>query len=91
MEVYAQEGSTDNANNNIYFIIRNGYVSVYATDYTHSRTFACSIWYTSPNFDSFKATALAFVNSQTRLYVPNALISRDGMSTCTEFEYRHRR
>ena len=67
--------------------VKNGYLSLVGYDHSRAANFACSLWYTSPNFASMKETALAFINAEPHNAsgeFPAIQITRDAAGTCTE-------
>jgi len=73
------------------FYFASAYVSVYGYDYSTSRSFSCSIYSNAAMYDDLRLAALAFVNSDSRDYVPSFSINRDSSYNCSSFSYSHYR
>ena len=68
----------------------NGTISVYAWEEVYDRTFSCVKSPSDPDYEDFKQKALAFVNSESRRFMPAMTVYRNS-SLCTTAVYQHYR
>jgi hypothetical protein len=79
-----------NRNDYVDFVVKNGYVSIYARDNYSNANFSCTVWYTSSAFASIKETALALMSLKGPDVLMQAYFTRDAAGTCTDIHYSTR-